>query len=78
MLITKKDGTKEEFDKEKLKNSCLNAGIAPDVAENIANEIESIIHENITTEEIRVLVLSRLRKTDPSCVQKWLDFEKNK
>ncbi len=78
MLITKKDGSTEEFDKEKIKTSCLNAGIAPDDAENIANEIANLAHEEMTTQEIRVLILSRLRKIDRSCVEKWIDFEKNK
>lgn len=78
MLIVKKDGSMEEFDKEKIKRSCLNAGVAPDVAENIANEIASLIHEETTSEEIRVLVLSRLRKADNACVDKWIDYEKNK
>ncbi len=78
MLIVKKDGSKEEFDKEKIKRSCLNAGAAPDVAENVANEVANLVYENMTTEEIRVLILSRLRKVDPPCVQKWMDYEKNK
>jgi transcriptional regulator NrdR family protein len=78
MLVVKKDGSMEEFDKEKIRRSCLNAGVAPDVAENITNEIANLVYENMTTEEIRVLILSRLRKADPACVQKWMDYEKNK
>jgi len=78
MLITKKDGSTEDFDKEKLKASCLNTGVAPDDAENIANEIANLAHEEMTTQEIRVLILSRLRKIDRSCVEKWIDYEKNK
>jgi ribonucleoside-triphosphate reductase len=77
-MIIKKDGSREEFDKEKLKRSCLNAGAAPDVAERISNKIEELAHNEITTEELRVLVLSMLRKSDSSCVDKWLDYEKNK
>lgn len=78
MMVTKKDGSMEEFDKEKIKRACLKAGVAPDVAENVANEIANLVHEGMTTEEIRVLVISRLRKADPACVQKWMDYEKNK
>ena len=77
-MIIKKDGSREEFDKEKVKRSCLNAGAAPDVAENITNNIEKLIHNEITTEELRILILSMLRKVDPSCVDKWIDYEKNK
>lgn len=78
MRVVKKDGSIEEFDKEKIKGSCLKAGAAPDVAEKIANEIENLVYEEMSTEEIRVLVLSRLRKADRSCVDKWMDYEKNK
>jgi len=77
-MIVKKDGSTEEFDKEKIKRSCLNAGVAPDVADNVANEVANLVYEEMTTEEIRVLVLSRLRKVDGACVDKWLDYEKNK
>jgi len=78
MLILKKDGSKEKFDKEKIKRACLNAGTAPDVAETVANEVEKLAYEGMATEEIRILILSRLRKVDPPCVAKWLDYEKNK
>ena len=78
MMIVKKDGTQEEFDKEKVKRACLNAGAAPDVAENISNNIENLIHDGISTEELRILIISMLRKSDHSCVDKWIDYEKNK
>jgi len=77
-MIVKKDGSMEEFDKEKIKRSCLNAGAAPDVAENVTNEVANLIYEKMTTEEIRILILSRLRKADSGCVDKWIDYEKNK
>jgi len=78
MQVVKKDGTREDFDKQKIINSCLSAGLAPDVAEKIGNEIENLAYDGMETKEIRILVLNKVRKEDPSCAQKWIDFEQNK
>jgi len=78
MQVVKKDGSKEEFDKQKIINSCLSSGLAPDVAERIGNEIESLAYDGMETKELRILILNKIRKEDPSCAQKWIDFEKNK
>jgi len=78
MQVVKKDGTREDFDKQKIINSCLSAGLAPDVAERIGNEVENLAYDGVETKEIRILVLNKVRKEDPSCAQKWIDFEQNK
>ena len=78
MQVVKKDGTREDFDKQKIINSCLSAGLAPDVAERIGNEVENLAYDGVETKEIRILVLNKVRKEDPSCAQKWIDYEKNK
>jgi transcriptional regulator NrdR family protein len=78
MQIVKKDGTREDFDKQKIINACLSAGLAPDVAEKIGNEVENLAYDGMETKEIRILVLNKVRKADPSCAQKWIDYEQNK
>ena len=78
MQVVKKDGSKEEFDKQKIINSCLSAGLAPDVAEKIGNELENLAYDGIETKELRILILNKIRKEDSSCAQKWIDYEQNK
>lgn len=62
MLVTKFDGRKEEFQKEKIINTCIRAGASQDVAIKIANEIESKAYNEIKTKEIYEMIKKLLDK----------------
>lgn len=52
MLITKFDGTQEEFDATKLTGSLERAGAAPDVADLILKQVEGELRPGMTTSHI--------------------------
>lgn len=62
MLVTKFDGRKEEFQREKIINTCIRAGALQEVAIKIADEIESKAYDGITTKEIYELIKRLLEK----------------
>lgn len=69
IFVTKKDGTKELFDRNKLLSGLMKAcQKRPVSAEDIANEIESelqnSLHTEITTNEIGEIVMSKLKMRD--------------
>ncbi|HDI75539.1 MAG: ATP-binding protein [Thermoprotei archaeon] len=63
--IVKRDGRVEDFVKEKIVVSCYKAGAPLDVAREIADEVEKKIHEGMSTDEIRELVLKELERRNP-------------
>lgn len=69
IIVTKKNGTKELFDKTKLLSGLLKAcQKRPVNAEEIANEIESELQNSlctdITTGEIGEIVMNKLKEKD--------------
>ena len=69
IFVTKKDGTKELFDRNKLLSGLMKAcQKRPVSAEDIANEIESelqnSLHTEITTNEIGEIVMNKLKTKD--------------
>lgn len=69
IIVLKKDGSKELFDKTKLLGGLLKAcQKRPVKAEDIVADIESELHNNmkneITTQELGEMVMDRLRKID--------------
>lgn len=76
--VTKKGGAVEPFQREKIVKSCVNAGATREVAEEVANEVAKNLHENITTSEIRALVLSNLANENPAWVMKYMEYEQTK
>lgn len=62
MFVTKFDGRKEEFQKEKIINTCIRAGCSEDVAIKIAEEIENKIYNEISTKEIYEMIKKLLEK----------------
>ncbi|MBU5678721.1 MAG: restriction endonuclease [Candidatus Aenigmatarchaeota archaeon] len=62
MLVTKFDGRKEEFQKDKIINTCIRAGVSQEIAVKIANEIESKAYNEISTKEIYQMIKKLLEK----------------
>jgi len=76
--VTKKTGVLEPFQREKLIKSCMNAGASLEVAEKVADEVAKNIQNNISTSEIRALVLSSLSNENPAWVMKYMEYELTK
>ena len=63
--VTKFDGTRQPFDKNKIVRTCLRMGATRTVAESIAEEIETRIYDSIETKKILQMIFKRLRKHKP-------------
>ena len=64
MLISKLDGTLEEFSPEKLTQSLKKSGATPEVALEILAHIEKELHEGVTTSHIYNHALRLLQKKE--------------
>ncbi|QQR82736.1 restriction endonuclease [Candidatus Campbellbacteria bacterium] len=62
MLISKLDGTLEEFSPGKLARSLKNAGASDDVTADIITHVEKELHEGMTTSHIYTHALKLLQK----------------
>ncbi|MDD1652540.1 MAG: ATPase [Methanomicrobiales archaeon] len=75
VMVTKRDGRKESFIPEKVVVSALKAGATPDYARTIAQDVGRNAKEGISTQEIRIKVLSQLRAKDPAWEKNWLMYD---
>jgi len=83
--VIKKDGTKEPFDAEKIKNSIAAAAQRTDLTEERQNEVVAQVavkviqladaKEEIATSEIRENILSELDSAEPSVSEAWKKHE---
>jgi hypothetical protein len=64
MLISKLDGTREEFSPGKLVRSLKNAGASDDVTAEILTHVEKELHDGVTTSHIYTHALKMLQKKD--------------
>jgi len=76
--VTKKTGVPEPFQREKLIRSCMNAGASLEVAEKVADEVAKHMQNNVSTSEIRALVLTSLSDENPAWVMKYMEYEMTK
>ena len=86
--VIKKDGTKQDFDPEKIKKSIAvaaeQAGLAEDrkneVVEQVANAVIQLAEtkEEIATSEIKEKILSELDSVEPSVSEAWRKYEQGK
>ena len=75
IFVTKVDGSKQLFVKEKVVKTCLRMGASRKIAEMVANEVERNLSEGISTEKIFQITLRLLRKHEP-IIQHLLDLRK--
>ena len=75
VFVTKFDGTKQKFDKNKIVNTCLRNGSSRKVAEAIAEEVEMRIYDGIETRKILQMTFRLLSKYKPS-VKNQIDLRK--
>ncbi len=64
--VTKADGTKQQFERQKIVNTCLRMRISRKVAEAIADEVEKRVYDGIATRKILQMVFTQLRKQKPA------------
>ena len=69
IIVVKKDGTKELFDKNKLLSGLLKACQkrpvnAEDIAVEIESELQNSLRSEITTNEIGEIVMNKLKEKD--------------
>ena len=86
--VTKKDGTKEAFEPEKIRSSIMAAAATVDILEERKKEVAdqvtkaavqmTEVKEEITTSEIREKVLSDLDQVEPSISASWREYDKTK
>jgi len=64
--VTKADGTKQRFEKQKIVNTCLRMRTSREVAEVIADEVEKRVYDGISTRRILQMVFTQLRRHEPA------------
>lgn len=87
-FVIKKDGAKEAFDSEKIKNSIRMAATGTDLTKDRMNEVVEQVtvaatraadeKEEIATSEIKAKVLSELDTVEPSIADAWRQYEQAK
>jgi len=74
--IVKRNGKLEDFDVEKLKKALLRAGASEEVASDIARYVAARVHEGMTTDEIRRLVVTKLAAEDPAAAEAFRFYDR--
>ncbi len=75
VFVTKANGSRQLFAKEKVVNTCFRMGVNRKIAEEIANKIEKRLFDGISTDKIFNMILRLLRKRKPS-IRHLLDLRK--
>lgn len=68
MYVIKADGRKEEFNLEKIVNTCRRSGVSENDAVSIAKKIASSAQSGITTHKLYTMILDELDKFDASAI----------
>jgi len=76
--VLKKNGSREDFQREKIVKACIGCGAPEDVAKRIAGEIETKAYEGMPTTKIREMVLSKLTAVNPQFKENWMKTEATK
>lgn len=65
MWVVKASGETEKFDAEKIKRTCLKAGVSEELANEIVKEVKKRSYNGISTKEILDITLKLLNKKKP-------------
>jgi len=66
VFVTKADGSRQLFDREKIVRTCLRMGASNKIAEEIARRVEKRLYHGIPTSEILQMMFRLLRSYKPS------------
>jgi hypothetical protein len=75
IFVTKADGTKQPFDREKVVRTCLRMGATRRVAEAIAERIETTARDGIESRKVLQMIFRQLSGYQPS-VKRHIDLRK--
>lgn len=64
--VTKADGSKQLFDRQKVIQTCLRMGVSYKVALEIVEQLETQLYEGIPTKKILQTIFSLMRKPKPA------------
>jgi len=76
VYITKVDGSRQLFDREKVVRTCLKMGVNRNIAYKIVDEVEQQLYDGITTNKIFNLTFRLLRNYKPT-IKHFLDLRKS-
>jgi hypothetical protein len=65
-FVTKADGTKQPYSREKVVQTCLRFGLDPKTAEQVALQVERRLYDGIPTRRVLQIIFSFLRKPKPA------------
>jgi hypothetical protein len=75
VFVTKANGSKQLFDREKVVRTCLRMGVTRDMAEETADKVEKKIYDGIETSKILQMIFRLLSKQKP-VVRQLVDLRK--
>ena len=75
IFVTKADGSKQLFDKEKVVKTSLRMGANRRIANEVADEVEARVHNGMPTSKVLQLIFRLLRKHTPT-IQHFLDLRR--
>ena len=75
VFVTKADGSRQLFDKNKAVRTCLKMGASSQVAYEVAEKVESRLYDGISTQMIHRMIIRFLRKYKPE-VRNLFDLRK--
>jgi hypothetical protein len=75
VFVTKADGTRQLFDREKIIRTCLRIGVSRKVADEVAGRVEKRLYDGIPTSKILQMTFRLLRSYKPS-VKHLLDLRR--
>jgi hypothetical protein len=69
VFVTKADGSRQEFDKEKVVKTCLRMGASTQAAYEIAQKVERRLYDGISTRAILKMIFTFMRRNQPGVGQ---------
>ncbi len=75
VYVTKEDGSRQLFDREKVVKTCLRMGANRRIAFEIADEVEARLYDGIPTRKVLQMIFTLLRKHKPA-TRHFLDLRK--
>jgi len=66
VFVTKANGTRQLFDREKVVRTCLRMGASRKIAEDVAERVESRLYDGIPTSQILQMTFRSLRSYKPA------------
>ena len=81
LMVLKRDGTKEEFNMDKIRNALINAGATNEEADHVIPDVAAWRETNaennvIASEAIRLEVIKQLKDVNPTAAVIFEGFKK--